>query len=248
MNWRVIELESNNAAMNMALDEACLDHISQGLSPPTLRFYQWNPSAVSIGYFQNLKEEVRVEECARKGFDIVRRSTGGGAVYHDFEGEITYSILAPESIFPKGITESYQEICGCVVSALKELGLNASFAPINDVLVEGKKVSGNAQTRRKGILLKHGTILYGLDVETMFSVLNISKEKISDKMIESVKQRVGSVKDFCSASRDETYQSLLRSFCAGKQVEHGDWSDSELETAELLARKKYGAKEWNEWR
>lgn len=246
--WRIIPLETHSAAKNMALDESCLEHIAQGKSPATIRFYQWNPSAVSIGYFQSLKEEVKEEECTKRSLDIVRRSTGGGAVYHDFEGEITYSILAPVDLFPKGITESYKEICGYVVSALQSLNLAASFAPINDVLVDGKKVSGNAQTRRKGVLLQHGTILYGLDVETMFSVLNVSKEKISDKFIEGVKQRVTCIKDSCSASKQEVYEALKNSFTSGKNALEGSWTESEIELAEKLAVEKYSSNEWNYWR
>lgn len=229
----------------MALDEACLEGISSGNSPPTIRFYRWQPSAVSIGYFQSLDAEVNLEECGKRGIEFVRRQTGGGAVYHDFEGEITYSILAPENFFPKGITESYREICGMIVSGFGKLGLKAEFKPINDIIVSGKKISGNAQTRRKGVLLQHGTILYGLGLETMFSVLRISQEKISDKMIQSAKERVTCVQEQCDSSYGECLEAIQSAFLEGKNHSFGSWSKDELSRANELAEKKYSAREWN---
>src|SRR5208282_4253098 len=105
-------------------------------------------SAVSIGTFQSMANEVNVEECNRSNVSYVRRLTGGGAVYHDSNGEITYSVIAPESLFPKNIIESYKVICSWVISGLAILGIKAEFVPINDIVVNGKKISGNAQTRR----------------------------------------------------------------------------------------------------
>ncbi|MFA4907257.1 MAG: biotin/lipoate A/B protein ligase family protein [archaeon] len=243
--WRLIELEIHSASENMALDEACLDEIASGNSPPTIRFYRWKPSAVSIGYFQSIESEVNLDECAKNGIDVVRRQTGGGAVFHDYENEITYSIIAPEKMFPKGITESYREICGFIVSGLEILGLHAEFKPINDVLVNGKKVSGNAQTRRKGVLLQHGTILYGLDLDRMFSVLRVGSEKISDKAIQSVRDRVTSIRDECNSSYGECLSAIESSFIEGKTHYFSPWTSAELLRAKELAEKKYSAREWN---
>ncbi|MDO8624908.1 MAG: biotin/lipoate A/B protein ligase family protein [Candidatus Diapherotrites archaeon] len=243
--WRVLPLSTHSAAQNMAIDQAVLEHIASGQSPPTIRFYQWNPSAVSIGYFQSLKREVRVDELSRRGFEVVRRQTGGGAVYHDAQGEITYSILAPDSFFPNGITQSYHEICGFLVNAFARIGIASEFKPINDIIVSGKKISGNAQTRRNGVLLQHGTILYDLDVETMFSVLRVSDEKISDKFIASVRERVTRVKDHAQVSREELYQALLAGFTEKKEWMLGELSETETRRADELAKTKYGAAEWN---
>ncbi|MBU0635721.1 lipoate--protein ligase family protein [Candidatus Micrarchaeota archaeon] len=246
--WRLLELESNNAFQNMALDESICEHVSQGKSPPTIRFFKWNPSAVSIGYFQSLEQEVNQAKCKELGIDIVRRRTGGGAVYHDRDGEITYSMIAPESFFPKGITESYWNICGHIITGLAHLGIQSDFKPINDIIVCGKKISGNAQTRRNGVLLQHGTILYDLDVEKMFSLLKVSKEKISDKLIASVKERVTCIKDHASVSRQELYEALQKGFCENKTIITEKISDSELERAQQLAQEKYASKEWLDWR
>ncbi|MBI2581284.1 lipoate--protein ligase family protein [Candidatus Woesearchaeota archaeon] len=244
--WRVIDLTVNTAAMNMALDEAISEAVGRKQAPPTIRIYKWLPSAVSIGYFQSLTDEVDAELCKLLGVDIVRRRTGGGAVYHDANGEITYSVIAPESLFPKGITESYHLICGWIVSALGKLGITAEFKPINDIITNGKKISGNAQTRRNGILLQHGTILYKLDVATMFSLLKVPKEKISDKFIADVKQRVTSVTDINpQITEQQLKEALVAAFTAGKEFEFGAVTENEKAAAEKLAKERYAADEWN---
>jgi lipoate-protein ligase A len=244
MKWRVIELETHDAFTNMALDETAEESIRTGEAPPTIRFYRWKPSAVSIGCFQGLDEEVDTEACNRLGVDYVRRRTGGGAVYHDENGEITYSIIAKEGSFPKGIRESYRAICSCVVAGLADLGIQAEFVPINDVVVGGRKISGSAQTRREGVLLQHGTVLYDIDMKTMFSLLKISREKISDKAIKSAGERVTSVKDHSSATIGDLYNSLLNGFLEGRKWEFGYWTEKERERAEELSE-SYRSREWN---
>ncbi|WEU40592.1 MAG: lipoate--protein ligase family protein [Candidatus Odinarchaeum yellowstonii] len=211
MIWRVIPLTVNKAAVNMAIDSAILDEVSVGRSPPTLRLYRWKPSAVSVGYFQSVNEEVDVEACKKSGVDIVRRITGGGAVYHSYEGEITYSVIVPENYegIPKDIISSYELICSGIVKALSWLGLKAEFKPVNDIQVDGKKISGNAQTRRKGVILQHGTILLDLNVKEMFNFLKVSKEKISDKLIKSVEERVASLTTLTGVKPDFTKISQL---------------------------------------
>lgn len=243
-SWRVVKTEIRDAFMNMAIDEAVSEHIAENKSHPTIRFYRWSPSAVSIGCFQSMDKEVNVARCKELGIDYIRRRTGGGAVYHDFNGEITYSVIAPESIMPKGITDSYQLICGWIVISLAGIGIQSEFKPINDIIVAGKKISGNAQTRRRGVLLQHGTILYDLDVEKMFSVLQVGREKISDKMIASVKERVTRVLDHADASREELEQALLNGFTAEKIWSFGQWTESELKRAEELANSRYKSNEW----
>ena len=244
MKWRVVGLETHDAFFNMALDEAVSEGIMNGSSPPTIRFYTWKPGAVSIGYFQSMKDEVNLEICRELGIDCIRRWTGGGAVYHDAEGEITYSLIAPASLFPKNIIKSYEVICGWIVEGLKDLGIDAVFSPVNDVLVGGKKISGSAQTRRGGILLQHGTVLYDLDLATMFNVLNVSKQKISDKMIQSAQERVTSISKHMNVDKKDVYQALLRAFTKDKDHEAGAWNEDEITGAKELAEQKYKTEEW----
>ncbi len=245
MRWRVVGLETHDAYFNMAIDEVLLERVSEKLSPPTIRFYRWSPSAVSIGRFQSMEEEVNVERCRETGVDYVRRITGGGAVYHDNGGEITYSLVAPEAEFPSGIRESYKDICRSIISGLALLGIKTEFMPVNDIVANGKKISGNAQTRRKGVLLQHGTILYSLDIKRMFSLLNVSKEKISDKMIKNVEERVTSVSAFGNFSLNDLYGALLEGFTEGREYDFGMWSREEIEAAEKLRIGVYGTRKWN---
>ena len=257
ISWRVIELETHDAFMNMALDEACCESVASGVSKATIRFYRWNPSAVSIGYFQSLDDEINIEACVAGGVDVIRRRTGGGAVYHDFDGEITYSVMVPEKDFCStdgvrlGITESYHEICGWIINGLKLVGIDAEFKPINDVIVSssGKKISGNAQTRRGGVILQHGTILLTVDVKKMFSLLKVGKEKIADKMIAAVEERVTSVAQVRpEVTREEVYSALMSAFTSGKTFEMGTWTTEESARAEELVQERYKTKEWNEMR
>lgn len=244
MKWRVIPLHTTDAFTAMAIDEAVSESVADGASP-TIRFWRWKPSAVSIGYFQGIEDEVDLDACKESNVDVVRRRTGGGAVYHDFDGEITYSVIGPEEIFPKGIRESYQLICGWVINGLSNIGIEAQFVPINDIVVGQKKISGNAQTRRDGVLLQHGTILYDVDVAKMFSLLKISKEKISDKMIKAVQERVTRILDHKKVSIDEAYSALMKGFTDGKEFEMGTLTEKENERSKYLASKKYSSREWN---
>ncbi len=245
MEWRVIKLRPIGAYMNMGIDEAVMESVRDGRADPTIRFYTWNPSAVSIGRFQSMREEVNIGRCKELGVDCVRRITGGGAVYHDRNGEVTYSVIAPERLLPKGIRESYREICGWVISGLASIGIRAEFAPINDITVNGKKISGNAQTRKDGIVLQHGTILYDLDIKAMFGVLNVSREKISDKAIKSVEERVTRVLDYSSVSQNGLYLALLSGFVKNKEYKMGELTADEASRSEELAGSVYRSDQWN---
>ncbi len=245
--WRIIDYSENDAYLNMAMDEAISESVSKGAAP-TIRFYGWKPSAVSIGYFQSLEREVDIKHCADMGVDIVRRRTGGGAVYHDHQGEITYSVIGKEALFPKDIIASYREICGWITDSLSLLGIKSEFRPINDIVAGERKISGNAQTRRNGVLLQHGTVLHSVDVDAMFSVLRVSDEKIKDKMIATARERVTSVSQQRNVSRDDLYHALLSGFTKGKDFQLGALADNERNRALELVEQRYLTKEWNAMR
>ena len=242
--WRVIPLEVLPAAENMAVDEAIANTVKAGMSPPTIRFYRWKPSAVTIGCFQCLHDEVNVDSCREKGINIVRRRTGGGAVYHDNAGEITYSVIAPERYFDRDIKTSYRDICGWVVEGLALAGIKAEFRPINDIVVNHRKISGSAQTRRQGVLTQHGTILVTVDRETMFSVLKPSEKKLADKDVRSFKDYVTSAAEEGCPSRQLLYNALLLGFTTGKSWKPGVLNDHEIEAVKLLVP-KYQSEVWN---
>lgn len=244
MIWRLISFVRNNAALNMGIDEAVSEAVALGTSPPTIRFYGWEPSAVSIGCFQRLRDEVDLGECARRGIDVVRRRTGGGCVYHDREGEITYSVIAPEEAMGRDIHATYREVCGWVINALAALGISAQYSPLNDVTVGGKKVSGCAQTRREGVVLQHGTVLFSLDLDSMYSVLRVNKKKSEDKGIDDPRERVTSIAMNSSASFDELLACLQRSFCGDKEWVPGHLGPGERSRASILSISRYEDEAW----
>ena len=246
MNWRIILVEEHNAFLNMAIDEAISESVAQGKSLPTIRFYTWKPSAVSIGCFQSMGDEIDTNICKNLGVDAVRRRTGGGAVYHDNLGEITYSVIAPQAMFPSNIVESYKVICGWIIDSLALLSVSADFIPINDIVTSGKKISGNAQTRRNGILLQHGTILYAVDVKKMFSLLKVPSEKIRDKMIATVEERVTSIKrQNPEITKEKLCEALLKGFTNNKKYSFGKLSKEEFNRAKELVEIRYSTREWN---
>lgn len=178
-SWRLSRLEVNDAFTNMAVDEAIMTARIEERVPNTLRFYRWKPSAVSIGRFQDVFNEVHVENCKGHGVDIVRRITGGGTVYHDFEGEITYSVVVKEEdLGTQDMVVAYNTICNGLIEAAKILGINANFDlgyPRNcpNIAIDGKKISGSAQFHKGGVLLQHGTLLLDVDLTKMFTFLRV---------------------------------------------------------------------------
>jgi lipoate---protein ligase len=248
---RIIQFEEFDAFMNMALDEAICNSIKNNKSTTTIRFYSWRKNAISIGHFQGLKNEINEEECFKNSIDVVRRRTGGGAVFHDKEGEITYSVIGDANLFPKEIIQSYEYICTPIINALKKIGIDAKFSPINDIIVDNKKISGNAQTRKQGILLQHGTILYKVNVEKMFSLLKVGKEKIADKLIQSVKKRVTCIEDYSNVNKKELLNILEEEFAKhffNNNYEISSYSEDEIKEAKKLSEEIYKTKEWNHMR
>ncbi|OIO58523.1 MAG: lipoate--protein ligase family protein [Alphaproteobacteria bacterium CG_4_10_14_0_2_um_filter_63_37] len=236
------------AARNMAVDEAILLGGVEAI--PTLRLYAWSPAAVSLGYFQSAGDELDLTACRSEGVTVVRRITGGGAVFHD--AELTYSLVLPAG-HPLGagtILESYERICTGVVAGLAKLGIAARFAPLNDVVTANdipQKLGGQAQTRKHGGLLQHGTVLLGVDVERMFRLLQVADEKMRGKLIRDVRQRVTSAEQILG--REVGFGEAAAAMQAGF-VEALDLTltpasltaDEQKRIPDLL--KKYASDEW----
>jgi lipoate---protein ligase len=240
---RVLKTGYNTAYWNMALDEVLMKSVRRAMSgTPVLRLYGWNPPAISIGYFQSVEQEVNVQRCNQIGIDIVRRVTGGGAVLHEYE--VTYSFITRK--YPQNILESYKMVCDPIVNGLINLGFHKTrFAPLNDIVVDGKKVSGNAQTRKDGVLLQHGTILLNVNFKKMFTLLKIPKEKIGDKMIDNVSQRVMSL----NRTFEEVSTAIAVAFrtkFAAKLI-FDKITPQEVRDSKVLIREKYATAAWN-WR
>jgi lipoate---protein ligase len=250
MKWRLIETKNKEGAWQMAADEAIMLSRADNEVPNTLRFYTWQPSALTVGFFQDIREEINISEAKKNKIDIIRRYTGGGAVFHD--QEITYSIALAEKDVSVDIAESYKQICNGVIIGLKKTGLDAIFSPINDILINNKKISGSAQTRKKGVVLQHGTILLSVDVKKMFSLLKVPDEKIKDKLIKTVEERVSSLEQELKQKPlvEEVIKALSQGFAENFKVEFSqeDLSAKEKVMAEKLKQEKYLNNSWNYWR
>ena len=199
MTWRLIDTGRLDAAQNMALDDVVLESRARGLTPNTLRFLQFSPAAVLVGYHQSVESEVRVEYCRENGIDINRRVTGGGAILFD-PSSLGWEIVASKRDFDMegGFFDQerlFGRICDGAIRGLRSMGIRAEFRPKNDIEVDGRKISGTGGTERDGAFLFQGTLLVDVDVETMLRALKIPLEKLKDKEIASVRERVTSVRE-----------------------------------------------------
>ncbi len=189
--WRLLDTGPRPAAENMALDEAILEARSRGLAPNTLRFLQFRPWCTLVGYHQSVEQEVRLDFCEAHGIEVNRRITGGGALFWD-ESQLGWEIYAPvgHPALPRRLEDLYAALCEGTVRGLARLGVEAAFRPHNDIEVEGRKISGTGGTEMNGAFLFQGTLLVDFDVDTMLRALRIPTEKLKDKEVESVKDRV----------------------------------------------------------
>ncbi|EGQ3122728.1 lipoate--protein ligase family protein [Staphylococcus pseudintermedius] len=216
--WHFMNTGSHHPYYNMALDEALLNFVSRGEIDPVVRFYTWNPPTLSIGYFQRLSKEIDIEKVKEKGYGLVRRQTGGRGVLHD--KELTYSVIVPEAHpdMPQTVTEAYRVISGGLLEGFKSLGFDAHFAvprskeereklkqPRSSVcfdapswyelVVEGKKIAGSAQTRQKGVILQHGSILQDVDIDDLFDMFIFKNERLKAKMKEAFIEKAVAIND-----------------------------------------------------
>jgi len=193
--WRLLDTGVRTGAENMALDETILQAMEKRQITNTLRFLQFYPKVFLVGFHQNIEDEIRVDYCENNGIDINRRISGGGAILLD-ESQLGWEcIVSTDSYnFPRDINELNKMICQGAILALNNLGINAAFRPRNDIEVKGRKISGTGGTGSKESFLFQGTLLIDFDVETMVKGLKILDEKILDKNIVSVRERVTCVK------------------------------------------------------
>jgi len=253
--WRLLELETNDAFTNMAIDEAILRARIQSAAPNTLRFYRWKPSAVSVGRFQNVKKEVQLENCRKYNVDVVRRITGGGTVYHDAQDEITYSVIAKkEDLGAEEIAAVYSRIYAGLAETLRIFGIHADFnqgtaKACPNLTVNGKKISGSAQAHKSGAFLQHGTLLSEVNLKKMFSFLRVPWAKtraqivsIAGKRITSINAELGKI-----VPAAELIEALGKGFRKALDIRltSGELTAAELELSERLREEKYATDYWN---
>ncbi|MCL5877443.1 MAG: lipoate--protein ligase family protein [Candidatus Bathyarchaeota archaeon] len=252
--WRYIPLSTNDAALNMAVDEAILNARIADQVPNTLRLYRWQPSAVSIGRNQNPQNEIYLDTAKQLGVDVVRRISGGGTVYHDFEGEVTYSVIAKVSDLGNAdVTTVYTKIYGAITDALRILGVPADFS-VGDakncpnLTVNGKKISGSSQVISRGVVLQHGTVLVNVDLPKMFRLIKL-KDLNCTLATDIGKRKITSVQAELrhKISPDTVANALAQGFKAilKIQLQEGELTAAEKSAAETLYKEKYTSKEWN---
>jgi lipoate-protein ligase A len=245
LTWRLLPERPAAPALNVALDEVLTDRVAAGDSPPTLRFWRWTAPAVILGRCQSVVNEVDVAEAEAMGVHIVRRMTGGGAMFLQPHGAITYSLYLPEkALAGLSIRQSYEVCEAWVIRGLRELGVDAHHVPINDIACSEGKIGGAAQARRKGVVLHHTTIAYDMDPGEMVRVLRIGREKLKDKAVASASKRVSPLVRQTGKSRAEIVNLLFHSFKTRFGGTLDELTHEELAAAERLVEHKYGNPAW----
>ena len=268
--WNFINTGSHDPYYNMAMDEALLNFVSRGEIDPVVRFYTWNPATLSVGYFQRLKKEIDIDKVKEKGFGLVRRQTGGRGVLHD--KELTYSVIVPESHpnMPSTITEAYRVISEGLLEGFKLLGFDAYFAiprskeereklkqPRSavcfdapswyELVVEGRKIAGSAQTRQKGVILQHGSLLQDVDVDELFDMFIFKNDRLKEKMKKAFVDKAVAINDISDRhiSIEEMEKAFEEGFKKGLNIEFKPLSLTGNQLAEVkVLEEKYRSEEW----
>ena len=268
MIWRVLTAEIADAPRNMAIDEFMLSW-AQNNGLPIARFYQWQPAALSIGYFQRYQKEVDEDACLRRGVDWIRRPTGGRAVLH--QHEITYAVALPAGLpgVPQGILPSYRWLSQGLIRGLNALGVPAQIAPGQrldgpasaacfdspsryELTASGRKIVGSAQVRRSGTLLQHGSILLDFDVDLLLDVIGAASNPNAGSLRSLLKNKVGWLSQWMNPlpSTDQLIADLEQEFL---QALAPRWEILPLTVGEekvigQLVRNIYGNSLWNQKR
>ncbi|ESP87690.1 lipoate--protein ligase family protein [Candidatus Halobonum tyrrellensis] len=256
--WRLIREEARPGPLNMALDEVAAETAAAG-GPRTVRVYRWAPSCLSLGYHQD-PDTVDWDGCRTAGVDVTRRQTGGGGIYHDSAGDISYSIAAPADELPGDLLDAYHLLCTPVLDAFARLGVDAGYAdeerpavyqpacylrglhPAHDVLSGGgggRKLSGNAQYRRDDAVIQHGSVTYESLPDAHLGCFADSGVSAAE-----FRERVVGIAELTDASRAEAVAAFEGALGEWAGADEGAWTDAELDRAEAIADEKYRADEW----
>jgi len=249
--WRLVPFQRYPPRENMAIDEAIFREVQRSGGPPTIRLYGWMSPAVSIGHFQHIDREIDLDACRQGGVTVVRRPTGGKAVYHD--DDLTYAVIAGENntLFPPTILETYRVISKCLVQGLHKLGLEAILAEegrmqgqgsleascfsvpsLHELLVQGRKICGSAQMRSRGVFMQQGSLLMSFDPEKTCDIMLPHREPRANQ-VQALQEKVTSLYDHLprSVTREDVCQSLIEAF-------QDEWAVSFAEGALTAAEEK----------
>jgi lipoate-protein ligase A len=245
-DWRIIHGEAYEPLLQMALDQVLAEEVGAGRRKPTLRIWEWDKPGVVIGSFQSVKNEVDMDNAKKYGFQVTRRISGGGAMFMEAGSVITYSIYAPSDLV-HGMTfaDSYAFLDEWVITALKSLGIEAFYQPLNDITSAKGKIGGAAQKRLgTGAVLHHVTMSYDMDGDKMVEVLRIGREKMSDKGTKSANKRVDPLRSQTGLSRAEIIDKMKATFVGLYGATDGEVTPDELAKARQLVDEKFATEEW----
>ena len=233
-----LETGSQDPAFNLAFEEYVLTNRREGAY---LLLWQ-NDNTIVIGQNQNAEAEINRAFVEEHGIHVVRRTTGGGAVYHDL-GNLNYSFITDLGNAEQLTMERFTQP---IVEALKALGLDAEASGRNDILVEGRKISGTAQRVTRDRILHHGTLLFDADPSMVAGALNVDPEKFRSKSAKSVRSRIGNIRDFLKEDMDlPAFWDYLKTALAGSGLEQTTLTPEELAEVKALKAGKYDTWEWN---
>ncbi|HEU4807533.1 MAG TPA: biotin/lipoate A/B protein ligase family protein [Homoserinimonas sp.] len=245
-DWQLVHGVAYPPALQLALDQVLAEEVGAGRRKPTLRIWEWDEPAVVIGSFQSVKNEVDRDNAEKYGIEVVRRISGGGAMFMEAGSVITYSIYAPaELVHGMTFADSYAYLDEWVITTLKSLGIDAFYQPLNDITSAKGKIGGAAQKRLgSGAVLHHVTMSYDMDGDKMVEVLRIGREKMSDKGTKSANKRVDPLRSQTGLSRSEIIGRMIETFRNLYGLTPGDITEDELHQAELLVAEKFGTEAW----
>jgi lipoate-protein ligase A len=245
-DWQLVHGDAYDPQLQLALDQVLTEEVGAGRRKPTLRIWEWNRPAVVIGSFQSLKNEVDLENAAKYGFDVVRRVSGGGAMFMDAGAIITYSLYAPiDMVAGMSFADSYAYLDEWVITALRSLGIEATYAPLNDITSPSGKIGGAAQKRLgSGAVLHHVTMSYDMDGQKMTEVLRIGREKMSDKGTKSAAKRVDPLKSQTGLPRADIIARMEETFTSLYGATRADLTTDELAKAQELVEQKFSTEAW----
>ena len=256
--WRFIDTGASDCYSNMAIDEALLEAYDPEVSLPVFRLYGWKPPAFSIGISQDPFIELDLKECQRAGIHFVRRITGGGVIFHD--SELTYSIICSEKDMGKTCfaKDAYKILCSFLIRAYNDMGLDAKFSlqydkpPRSgwvcfrqkeryDIVIGSRKIGGNAQRRKLGLIFQHGSIPVNLNPE-YYSKFLMPKSGLTGEHACSLSQAMGR-----DISYGELKENILNAFKESFDAEliNDTLTSSEKSSRDYLVKSKYSTKEWN---
>jgi len=232
--------------MHLALDQVLLEEVGAGRRAPTLRIWEWGGPAVIIGSFQSLANEVDEAAAQEHGIEVVRRISGGGAMFVEPGNSITYSLYVPGSLVDGlSFERSYAFLDDWVLGALRELGIDASYVPLNDIASPEGKIGGAAQKRLAGgAVLHHATMSYDIDAAKMLQVLRIGREKLSDKGTKSAQKRVDPMRRQTGMSRADVIEAMVGHFRRRYDTVEGEITAAEYARAEQLVAEKFSTPGW----